>query len=638
MNLFTPLLRFRGRTRAAIILGFDGLIAAAGLWLALLLRFEGQVPPEATASYPYYALALMASRVVVNLFFRLHRWSFRFSGLTDGARVAAAGLFGTGLFTLAIFLIHPELPPLELDRLPRSVLVLELLLTTAVMAVVRFSPRLALMHYTESRRARRPGAVRTVILGAGAAGELLLRDLQRSAEHDYHILGFVDDDIGKHRHIVGGKPILGAVSDLPQLPGKYGVSKVLIASPGLSASRLREILDLCSQLKLQFKVLPLTYSYLHDQPASSMLQDLGPEHLLDREEVELADDCVTQGVRERCLLVSGAAGSIGSEVCAQLLAAGGRSLVMVDIDENGLYMLSRRFEREFPDARVCVEVGDIRDAGRMEAIFSHHRPRDIFHAAARKHVPLMEIAPAEAVKTNVGGTLYLADIAERHEVERFVFMSTDKAVRPTNVMGATKRLAELLLQQIGGAAKTRFCVVRFGNVLGSAGSVVPLFRTQIDAGGPVTVTHQDVRRYFMTISEAVGLVLRAAYGDYGRLCVLEMGEPIRILDLARLMITMSGQIPEVDIPIQITGLRPGEKLDEELLDDGETVVQRIDRKIRVVAGPVGEEDLRRAVEELMVLAATEDDTAIRAELERLVPGYRPLRAGAVPLVAVSSAG
>jgi len=301
--------------------------------------------------------------------------------------------------------------------------------------------------------------------------------------------------------------------------------------------------------------------------------------------------------------------------------------VMLDTNENELYVLKRRFERLFPESEVIAEVADIRDRTRLDNLFAAYRPRDVFHAAARKHVPLMEAAPCEAVKTNVVGTQYLAEAAKAFGVERFVFTSTDKAVRPTSVMGATKRLGEQLLRQMAESSRTRFFVVRFGNVLDSAGSVVPLFREQIAAGGPITVTHPEIQRYFMTISEAVALVLRAAYGDHGRLCVLEMGEPIRILDLARQMITMAGLVPDVDIRIEFTGLRPGEKLFEELVADGEKVVRVIDRKIKVVDGLVPPANLGVRIDELRRAAAAEDSHAVRGLLHELVPEYRSLPGG-----------
>lgn len=607
--------RLRSRARSFVILGLDAVLASASLASAALLRFEGNVPGYEWSLLLGALPVLLAARVAANAFFRLDRWSYRFSGLTDGARIGMAGLFGTGLWALGLVLLDQR-------GLSRAVVVMELLLSTIAMATVRFTPRLIWMYRADLLRSRRAQAVRTLIVGAGAGGEMLLRDLQRTTDHDCHVLGFVDDAPKLWGAVVGGRSVLGGVTDIPNLATRFGVELVLIAIPDLPARRLREILSLCSGCKLRFKILP--GSYRHLAATASMLQDLAPSDLLERDEVTFVHDPSASSFAERRQLVAGAAGSIGREVCLQLLEMGCRRLVMLDTDENGLYMLRRRFERQFPDREVVAEVADVRDLSRVQSLFARHRPADVFHAAARKHVPLMESCPGEAVKTNVHGTRILAQAAHEFAAHRFVYMSTDKAVRPSSVMGATKRLGEMLVRHMDARSATRFSVVRFGNVLDSAGSVVPVFREQIAGGGPVTVSHPEVRRFFMTISEAVGLVLKAAYGDFGQLCVLEMGEPIRILDLARHMITMAGHVPEVDVKIEITGLGLGEKLEEELLADDETVLRRIDRKVSVVASPPPPANVEKLVSELARAAAGEDAAAIVRILRQAVPDFRPL--------------
>jgi FlaA1/EpsC-like NDP-sugar epimerase len=498
---------------------------------------------------------------------------------------------------------------------------MELFFSTFLMAAMRFAPRLTWMYVSERARAGHEGALRTVIIGAGVAGELLLRDLQQSDEHSYYVVGFVDDDQTKQRVIVGGKTILGTVAELPEVAKRYQVAKVLIAIPRMSAQRIREILGLCADLKLQFKILPVSFAYLNDRAAATMLQDLQPEDLLPRGPVDFSDSGQRACIMGRKVLVTGAAGSIGREICVQLLRAGASRLVMVDINENEMYLTSRELQRLHPDAAFMTEVADIRDPGRIEALFAKYRPQDVFHAAAHKHVPLMEIAPGEAIKNNVLGTRNVALAADRAGVDRFVFISTDKAVRPSSVMGASKRVAEMIVRQLARRSQTRFCAVRFGNVLGSAGSVVPLFRAQIAAGGPVTVTDPQVRRFFMTVREAVGLVLQAGYGDYGELCVLDMGEQIKIVDLARHMITMAGQVPDVDIAIEFTGLRPGEKLYEELLTEEEERTHQVNPKIFVAKCPAPPDDLDARVHELANAAAAEDGDRVRAVLRTLVRSY-----------------
>ncbi len=606
--------RLNSTARSLVILTADGLIAALSLLAAYALRFEAAASAGEWERFWRVLPVLVAARVTASLFFRLNRWSFRFCGLQDGARLGMAGLFGTGLWALGMFLLGIH------AGLSRAVVVVELLLSTLLMAAVRFMPRLVWMYRADLLRARRSQAVRTLIVGAGTAGEMLLRDLQRSTDHDYHVLGFVDDDRTRRGDLVGGKSVLGGISDIPNVAARFGAELVLIAIPHLPAERLRRILGYCSDLKLRFKILP--GSYRHLPATASLLHDLSPSDVLERDEVTFRDHDAPGFSPEGGKLVAGAAGSIGSEVCAQLLAVGCRRLVLLDVDENGLYMLKRRLERTYPGRDIAAELADVRDEARIGALFRKHRPADVFHAAACKHVTLMEACPGEAVKTNVLGTRVLARAAHASGAARFVYMSTDKAVRPSGVMGATKRLGEMLVRHMDGVSPTRFSVVRFGNVFDSAGSVIPVFREQIRAGGPVTVTHPEVRRFFMTISEAVGLVLRAAYGDYGQLCVLEMGEPVKILDLARDLITMSGLIPEVDVAIEITGLGPGEKLEEELLAAGEVVKECIDRKVSVVDGPPPPENVVELVSALADAVAREDAEATLRWLCEAVADFR----------------
>jgi len=568
---------------------------------------------------PAVTALLVGSRITANFLLRLHRWSFRFAGLTDAVRVGLAGLLGTGLWICAVYFLEVQGPP-------RSTVVMEFLLSTVVMGLVRYSPRLAWMYVADRRRTQRETALRTVILGAGATGDMLLRDLVQSHEHGYRVVGFLDDDEGKWGTILGGRPVLGGVAQLPELVERIKVEAVLIAIPRLPAQRVRDILSLCAKSGVRFKILPVSFAYLNDRVSASMLQDLSPEDLLPREQVRFGDSGEAAVIARRRVLVTGAAGSIGSEICRQLAGAGAGQVVMADLNENGLYLLQRELEHAAPAVDVCVEVGDIRDAGRMRALFARYQPQDVFHAAAHKHVPLMEAAPCEAVKNNVLGTLNVARAAEESGAERFVFISTDKAVRPSSVMGASKRVGEKIVRAMARRSSTHFCAVRFGNVLGSDGSVVPLFRSQIAHGGPVTVTHPEVRRFFMTTAEAVGLVLKAGYADYGTLCVLNMGEQLRIADLARHMITMAGLIPDVDVRIVYTGLRPGEKLSEELLTEEEEQAIRVNDKIFVAQSPPPPDDLEERINELATAAAAEEHERVVVLLRALVPSYVSPRA------------
>jgi FlaA1/EpsC-like NDP-sugar epimerase len=600
--------------RLLIVFAVDGAISAISLWLAFLLRFEGSIAPEYAIWIPTYLACLIGARFVSNWAFRLHRWSFRLSGLTDGARVVVSGLVGTCLFIFGVYFLRVLTPP-------RSVVVMELLVSTAAMIGVRFAPRLAWMYWTEISRARRGDALRTVIIGGGAAGEMLARDLQRSGEHQYQVVGFLDDDRTKWRNLIAGRPVFGGLATLPDVVDRYRVSNVLIAIPRLPARQVRELLSLCAGLKVQIKILPVSYVYFQGRGAANMLQDLSPEDLLPREQVSFAETERTT-VRDRRVLVTGAAGSIGSEICRQLLDADVGELIAIDINENNLYLLEHELRRRHPESKLVCQIADIRDEGRVRALMRQFSPQDVFHASAHKHVPLMEATPCEAVKNNVIGTSNVLRAAENVPVESFVFISTDKAVRPSSVMGVTKRVGEMMTRDVARRSGLQCCAVRFGNVLGSQGSVVPLFRQQIAAGGPITITDVDAQRYFMTTREAVGLVLRAAYHHAGDLCVLDMGDPIRILDLARHLITMAGLVPDVDIPIIVTGLRKGEKLTEELLTEEEEHTHRVDGKIHVVAAAPPPPELWQRVAELKGAAYAEDEPRVLALLRAIVPSYR----------------
>jgi FlaA1/EpsC-like NDP-sugar epimerase len=600
-----------GPHRPLLVLALDGSIACFSLWTAMFLRFEGEISEKYREALPAFLVLLVGSRVLASGTFRVHRWSFRFSSLADGARVGVAGVFGTGAFLASLYLLGHLEPP-------RSVVILELLLTTLLMAALRFSPRLAGMYATDWLLSHSDGAVRTIIVGAGSAGEMLLRDLQRSRAHRYQVVGFVDDDRRKRKMVVGGKTVLGGIDELPLLARRHQVEQVLLAIPRLHGRRIRQILSLCADLKLRFKILPASFVNLAQRAPSAVMQDLTPEDLLPREPIDVNGGNGSLPIHGRSALVTGAGGSIGSEICTQLLKSGLAKLVMVDINENPLYMMKYRFERDFPGASVSIEVADIRDQGRMRTLFGRYRPQDVFHAAAHKHVPLMESAPCEAVKNNVLGTRNVAEAAGACGAQRFVYISTDKAVRPTSVMGASKRVGEEIVLSMSRRYATRFCCVRFGNVLGSAGSVVPLFREQIAAGGPVLVTHPEVRRYFMTIGEAIALVLKVTYSDYEGLCVLDMGEQIRILDLARNMITMLGLVPDQDIQIIFTGLRPGEKLFEELLTEEEERTRRVDGKILLAESPPPHKELDARVQELVEAAGADDAARVRGLLFKLV--------------------
>ena len=627
-NLGSPgrlkrLRRIGGPPRYALILAYDAAAIAASLFLAFLVRFEGHIPDERMGQFFRCLPVLLAIRLALHLGFGLHRWSFRLSGLHEGLRVVYATLMGTALFATSFYFVQRAAEDVSLGP-PRSVIILEFLLTCSLVGAARFSFRVGLKWGAAALRPRSGDWIRTIIVGAGSAGDLLLRDLQRSDEHNYKVMGFVDDEPMKRGATIGGQMVLGSLEDLPALVERWRVDQLLFAIPRLSPDRLRRILDSCSDLKLSYKTLPVSFAYLNDRIGVSMMEDLAPEHLLPRTPITFDVEETRRHVKGRRFLVTGAAGSIGSEIARQLASLEPASLVLADINENGLYFLIRHLQRTHPSLDVIPEVVDIRDSARVNQLGLEHRPHVVFHAAAHKHVPLMERNPEEAIKNNVLGCRNVIEMTAASGAERFVLISTDKAVSPASVMGATKRIAEMLVRLHATAGQTSFRVVRFGNVLGSAGSVVPLFKSQIARGGPVTVTDPECKRFLMTIREAVGLTLLAGLGADGDLLVLQMGEQIPILDIARAMISLAGYVPEREIAIVYTGLRPGEKLTERLMSENEEQRSRTVRDgIVAVKSAPPPADLEERVAELAALAARADRAGIIACMGRLIPDYTP---------------
>ena len=512
---------------------------------------------------------------------------------------------------------------LDLKKAQRSiegVIMLDLFTTIMLLSGLRMLVRL---YHEEFFSETRGSARRFLIIGAGNAGEALLREMLRRKDVQYDVVGFIDDNPAKVGMSIHGISVLGNVDQLPELCKKNAIDELAIAIPSASRKQLRRVVQVCQGTKLRFSTIPSLTDIASGKLRVSQMRDVDINDLLGRDVVKLDLDEIEKFLKDRVILVTGAGGSIGSEMCRQVCAFGPKLLLLVEQAENPLFFIEGELRRNFPGVKMNAIICDITDKMRVEQIFSDYRPEVVIHAAAHKHVPLMEGNPGEAVKNNVLGTRTVADAADVYDAATFVMISTDKAVNPTSIMGSTKRVAEMYIQDLNNTSNTRFVTVRFGNVLGSNGSVVPIFKQQIAVGGPVTVTHPEMRRYFMTIPEASQLVLQAAaMGEGGEIFVLDMGEPVKILDLARELITLSGFRPGEDIEIEFAGLRPGEKLFEELSIEGEDMIQTEHPKIAVWRNiPKDRQTLRDSIERLIATAPTQDHKKIVEAVRQLVPEF-----------------
>ncbi len=464
---------------------------------------------------------------------------------------------------------------------------------------------------------------RVLIVGAGSSATMLIKDMTTNNNLNFDIVGLVDDDPVKFHSIINGYHVIGTREDIVRICREQDVDQVLLAIPSASVSDKKEIVEICSKAKVTLKTVPSVDQFLETSNGALRVRNVQIEDLLERSPIELSNTEISGYIEDKVVLVTGGGGSIGSELCRQIMKYKPKRLVVVDVYENNAYDLQMELNRKYPDNKPTVLIASVRDKRRLNDIFKEYKPYIVFHAAAHKHVPLMEVSPSEAIKNNVFGTLNVAMCADEYKVKHFVMISTDKAVNPTNIMGATKRMCEMIVQSMHKISSTEFVAVRFGNVLGSNGSVIPLFKRQIEEGGPVTVTHKDITRYFMTIPEAAQLVLQAAsYAKGGEIFVLDMGKPVKIYDLAKNLIRLSGYTPGVDIKIEVTGLRPGEKLYEELLMNEEGLKKTRHNKI-FIGTPIdiSMERLKPDLDLLSEAAEYNDVEKVKDIIERVVPTY-----------------
>ena len=509
--------------------------------------------------------------------------------------------------------------------IPKSYFFAQIMLQTAMVIGIRFSYRFC--RYLKEAREQCFGCgepqQRVMIIGAGDAGRVIIKEILDSRFLTMKVCCVIDDDCNKTGRYINGIPIVGDRFSILKNVEKYKIDKIILAIPSASKEERREILEICKMTKCELKMLPGMYQLIDGELNIGKLRDVEITDLLGRDPIQVNLDEIMGYVEQKVIMVTGGGGSIGSELCRQIAMYNPKQLIIFDVYENNAYEIQQELKRHHPELNLVVLIGSVRNTHKMETVFEKYRPDIVYHAAAHKHVPLMEDSPNEAIKNNVFGTYKTAKAASEYGVKRFVLISTDKAVNPTNIMGASKRLCEMIVQSFDKISKTEFVAVRFGNVLGSNGSVIPLFKKQIAEGGPVTVTHKDIIRYFMTIPEAVSLVLQAgAYARGGEIFVLEMGAPVRIDDMARNLIRLSGYTPDVDIKIEYTGLRPGEKLYEELLMAEEGMKETANKLIHI--GKPIEMDEETFFDKLAELkeACYNDDESIKEKVQKLVPTYR----------------
>lgn len=605
--------------KKAMIMIADVLSVIIAYGLALLLRFDmrySKIPEQYLVGYGYYIVLASIVTVAAYIVAKLYRSVWTYAGISEVLRTCVASVIAA-VVTDVVFSI-------SIITMPFSFYFVGWGLTFGATAAIRMTYRLMRRWNIHSETAEGAGEPKNImIIGAGAAGQVLLREYRSSYYLTDKVCVLIDDNKSKWGKYLDGVNIAGGRDKIMENVEKFKINKIVLAMPSADRKDIKAILEICKETDCQIQTVPGVYQLLNGEVNVSKLRNVEIEDLLGRDPIKVNLDEILGYIKGKTVLVTGGGGSIGSEICNQLAGHQVGHLVIFDIYENNAYEIQQKLKWEHPELKLTVLIGSVRNQHRINSVMKKYRPDVVFHAAAHKHVPLMEDSPNEAIKNNVFGTYKTASAAGRYHVKKFVLISTDKAVNPTNIMGASKRMCEMIVQTLNHFYATDFVAVRFGNVLGSNGSVIPLFKKQIAAGGPVTVTHPDIIRYFMTIPEAVSLVLQAgAYAKGGEIFVLDMGEPVKIADLAKNLIRLSGYKLGEDIEIKYTGLRPGEKLYEELLMDEEGLQDTENKLIRI--GKPIEMDEEKFMHQLIKLreAADQDSDAIRSMVKEIVPTYQ----------------
>ena len=608
---------------AIYLIIYDMIAVNFSYFMALLVRFDfrySSIPTDYFVAWrsfaPIYTIIILAVFGCMHLYNSV----WRFASFHELIKITVATVITGVLHIVGITIFW--------GRMPASYYLIGIMLQFFLTVGVRFSYRFVLLERNRREKSERAERSKNVmIIGAGEAGRTIVRELQNAKETNSRVRCLIDDNPNKWGRYMEGVPVVGGRDDIFLNVDKYHINQILLAIPTATPHQKRDILNICKETGCELKQLPGVYQLVNGEVSLSKMKKVAVEDLLGRDTIKVNMSEIFQYLKGKRILVTGGGGSIGSELCRQVASHNPKQLIIFDIYENNAYDIQLELKEKYPDLDLVVLIGSVRNTHRIETVFEKYRPDIVYHAAAHKHVPLMEDSPNEAIKNNVFGTYKTAKAADKYGTSRFVLISTDKAVNPTNIMGASKRMCEMVVQMMNARSKTDFVAVRFGNVLGSNGSVIPLFKKQIEQGGPVTVTHPDIIRYFMTIPEAVSLVLQAgAYAKGGEIFVLDMGEPMKILDLAKNLIRLSGYTPDVDIPIVFTGLRPGEKLYEELLMNEEGM-QDTPNKLIHIGKPI-EFDMayfEHQLEELYAIA-NRDTESIKEVVRMMVPTYVPERA------------
>lgn len=606
------------RIIALLIMDTMSIIIAS--FAAIYIRFDFQfnaIPKEYMTKFEYILPFNIGFTLLFFTIWKLYKSVWRYASATEMLNI----VFATCCTSVAQWLFCH----LTNQRMPRSYYIIYLFLLFAMTCGIRFSYRiLRIINMKRADITQKKTGNNVMLIGGGAAANAILKEAESSQYVSMNIKCIIDDNPGCHGKFLRGVPIVGGRDRIVDAVGQYSIDEIIFAIPSASNKTRKEILDICKETGCKLRTLPGIYQLINGDVSVSKLKEVEIEDLLGRDPIQINTEEVLDSVHNKVILVTGGGGSIGSELCRQIAAHHPKQLIILDIYENSVYDIQQELLRKYPKLNQVVLIASVRNTARIEKIFETYHPNIVYHAAAHKHVPLMETSPNEAIKNNVFGTYKTAQAAAKHGVKKFVLISTDKAVNPTNIMGASKRICEMVIQMMNHTTDTNFVAVRFGNVLGSNGSVIPLFKQQIAAGGPVTVTDPNIIRYFMTIPEAVSLVLQAgAYARGGEIFVLNMGEPVRILDLATNLIKLSGYKPGEDIEIKFTGLRPGEKMYEELLMNEEGLKETANKMI-FIGKPIefDEEEFRRQLD-ILEQEAVNEDGDIRAEVMKIVPTYHP---------------